>query len=107
MLTLGELSWIFLFSFTGWYWWKARAVKEVALGAAKNHCRKMDVMLLDEAVFLRGIWLKRDAEKRIRVWRRFMFEFSTTGEHRYDGRVIMLGWRVESIQLDPHRMQDY
>lgn len=107
MPTLTELSWIFLFGFAAWYWWKARAVKEVALRAAKQHCRQMDVMLLDEAVFLRGLWLKRDPQGRIRVWRRFLFEFSTTGEHRYTGRVIMLGWTVESIQLDPHRIGEY
>jgi hypothetical protein len=107
MPDLTELAWFFLFGFAGWYWWKARAVKEVALHAAKVHCRKMGVMLLDEAVFLRGFWFKRDPEGRLRVWRRFLFEFATTGQHRYTGRVVLLGWRVESIQLDVHRMDDY
>ena len=106
MLTLSEVTWVFLLGFVGWYWWKSRAVKEVALNAAKAHCAKMDVLLLDEAVFLRGIWLKRDAGGRVRVWRRFLFEFSTTGEFRYIGRVILLGWRVESIQLDAHRVPE-
>lgn len=106
MFNLTELAWLFLFAFAGWYWWKSREVKEVALAAAKRHCQQMDVMLLDEAVYLRGFWFKRDLNGRIRVWRRFMFEFSTTGEHRYLGRVIMLGWRVESVQLDPHRITE-
>lgn len=106
MFDLTELAWLFLFAFVGWYWWKSRAVKEVALAAAKRHCEQMDVSLLDEAVFLRGFWFKRDQNGRVRVWRRFMFEFSTTGEHRYFGRVIMLGWQVESVQLDPHRISE-
>ena len=107
MLSLAELFWLFLFALAGWYWWKARAVKEVALGAAKQHCRKLGVMLLDEAVFLRGIWFKRDPDGRVRIWRRFLFEFATTGEHRYTGRVLMLGWRVETVQLDAHRIDRF
>lgn len=104
MLTLSELAWIFLFGFAAWYWWKARAVKEVALAAAKAHCETMGVEMLDEAVFLRGLWFKRDARGRLRVWRRFLFEFATTGQYRYTGRVILLGWHVESIQLDAHQL---
>lgn len=107
MLDLTELFWLFLAAFAGWYWWKARAVKEVALRTAKDHCRKMGVMLLDDAVFLRGFWFKRDADGRLRIWRRFLFEFATTGEHRYTGRVILLGWRVQSVQLDPHRIDSF
>lgn len=104
MLTLGDLSWIFLLAFVAWYWWKAKAISEFALKAAQEHCRRMDVLLLDQAVFLRGLWFKRDGAGRMRVWRRFLFEFSTTGESRYTGRVILLGLQVESVQLDPHRI---
>lgn len=104
MLTLSNLFWIFLLAFLAWYGWKAKAISEIALRAAREHCEKMDVLLLDEAVFLRGFWFKRDQAGHLRVWRRFLFEFSTTGESRYTGRVILLGLRVESVQLDPHRI---
>jgi len=61
------------------------------------------VMLLDDAVYLRGLWFKRDDNGSLRVWRRFMFDFTVTGEERYLGRIIMLGPRIVHSELDPHR----
>jgi hypothetical protein len=63
----------------------------------------MDVMLLDDAVYLRGLWFKRDDNGSLRVWRRFMFDFTVTGEERYQGRIIMLGPRIVHSELEPHR----
>lgn len=106
-MTLSTLFWLFAFGFVVWYWWRAKAIKDSVLGAAKNYCKKMDVMLLDDAVYLRGLWFKRDHNGRIRVWRRFLFDFTATGEERYTGRVIMLGQRIEHMELEPHRFSDY
>ena len=60
-------------------------------------------MLREDAVFLRGLWFKRDDQGRIRVWRRFLFDFTSTGEERYTGRIIMLGQRIQHMELEPHR----
>lgn len=107
-MTLSTLFWIFLAGFLVWYWWKAKAIKDFVLDAAKTHCKKMDVMLLDDAVYLRGLWFKRDRYGRVRVWRRFLFDFTSTGEERYLGRIIMLGQSIEHIELEPHRFEsDY
>lgn len=102
-MTLGTIFWLFLAGFAIWYWWRAKAIKDFVLQTAKKYCQKMDVMLLDDAVFLRGLWFKRDDQGRLRVWRRFLFDFTSTGEERYQGRVIMLGQRVIHMELDPHR----
>lgn len=102
-MTLGSLFWIFLLGFAAWYWWKAKAIKDSVLTAARGYCQKMDVMLLDDAVYLRGLWFKRDRNGQLRVWRRFLFDFTATGEERYLGRIIMLGRSIEQIELEPHR----
>jgi hypothetical protein len=60
------------------------------------------LQLLDESVGLRALWLKRDTDGRIRLWRRYTFEFSSTGEDRYSGKVITLGKKVTDLHLDPH-----
>ena len=104
-VTLSTLTWLFVACFAIWYWWRAKAIKDYVLSAAKNHCQHMDVMLLDDAVYLRGLWFKRDRQGQLRVWRRFLFDFTTTGEERYLGRIIMLGQRVEHIELQAHRFQ--
>ena len=78
-------------------------MKEIALAATRRYCREMDLDLLDDSVVLRGFWLKRDSRGSLRMWRSFLFEFSTTGEERYQGRIILLGNTVETIQLQAHR----
>lgn len=103
-MTLSNLTWLFAAGFVIWYWWRAKAIKDAVLTAAKSYCTRVDVMLLDDAVYLRGLWFKRDSAGRLRVWRRFLFDFTTTGEERYQGRIIMLGQEVEHIELDAHRI---
>jgi len=102
-LTLGTLFWLFIAGFLAWYWWQAKAIKDSVLKAAHRYCKSMDVLLLDDAVYLRGLWFKRDPQGSLRVWRRFLFDFATTGEERYTGRVIMLGRKIVHMELDPHR----
>ena len=102
-ITLGNLFWLFLAGFAIWYWWRSKAIKDGVVHAARNYCKSMDVMLLDDAVYLRGLWFKRDDNGSLRVWRRFMFDFTVTGEERYLGRIIMLGPRIVHSELDPHR----
>lgn len=102
-MTLGHLFWLFFVGFAVWYWWRAKAIKDFVLQAAGRYCKSMDVMLLDDAVYLRGLWFKRDDQGRLRVWRRFLFDFTSTGEERYTGRVIMLGNKILNMELEPHR----
>ena len=100
-MTLATLFWLFVAGFAIWYWWRAKAIKDFVLQAAHRYCKSMDVMLLDDAVYLRGLWFKRDQNGKLRVWRRFLFDFTTTGEERYTGRIIMLGQSIihTSIRL--------
>lgn len=79
-ITLGNLFWLFVAGFAIWYWWRSKAIKDGVVHAARNYCKSMDVMLLDDAVYLRGLWFKRDDNGSLRVWRRFMFDFTVTGE---------------------------
>lgn len=85
-------------------WWNAQGANQIARQATQRYCKQMDVQLLDEAVALRGFWLKRNERGRILPWRSYTFEFTSTGNDRYRGKVILLGSKVEHIQLDPHRL---
>ncbi len=103
-LELGDVVLLMLVAFAATWWWRGYAVKEVALRATRDHCRAMQVQLLDESVVMRGFWFKRDAQGSLRVRRSYEFEFTSTGDERYAGCTVMLGPRVESIQLQPHRL---
>jgi hypothetical protein len=85
------------------YWWRSMGAREVALKAARRHCEQHALQLLDDSVVLRGIWLERDRNARLSVRRSYRFEFSATGAERYQGRIVTLGDRVQSVQLSPHR----
>lgn len=85
--------------------WRAQGVREIALKAARQYCQQMDVQWLDSHVALRGVWFKRGSDGRLHFWRSYDFEFSTTGDERYSGKIILLGKKIESIHLEPHRIQ--
>lgn len=86
------------------YWWRAQGVKHSAIRAVKSHCKSMDVQLLDDSVELKRFWFKRNTRGQLAIWRSYAFEFSSTGEERYQGRVIMLGMQLEQVDLAPHRL---
>ena len=103
-IDLGSFFWlILLFAISG-YWWRARAVKELALNAVRQHCEQVQVQLLDYTTYQHHVTVKRGSDGKLHLLRTFHFEFSSMGEDRYQGRVEMLGRRVKQIELDPHRI---
>ena len=87
------------------YWFNAQKAKEIALRAAIDHCLAMEVQMLDGYVALNGICLKTDKLRKLQLQRSFLFEFSSTGNERYNGTLLMLGCRVESIYMEPYRIE--
>jgi hypothetical protein len=88
------------------YWFIGQQAKEIALNAVRAHCSNAEVQMLDEYVALNGIRLKRDPAGKICLQRTFLFEFSSTGNDRCNGACTMLGRRVESIQMEPYRIEE-
>jgi len=103
---LDDLILIALLLSTYLYWFNGQRVKEVALQAVRANCLNLEVQMLDEYVALNSIRLKRDKAGKMRLRRTFLFEFSSTGNERYNGVCIMLGRRVESIQMEPYRLEE-
>lgn len=103
MPDLTSLFWLFLLFFVGFYIRRALMARESAFIAARRHCETMGVQLLDQNVYLRRIWFRRNDAGRLSLWRAFYFDFTVRGDDRYLGRVIMLGKQVTAVQLDPHK----
>ncbi|MEY1661394.1 DUF3301 domain-containing protein [Isoalcanivorax beigongshangi] len=85
--------------------WRGQGVRERAYRAARQHCKQVDVELLDESVALDRIWIARHGNGPMRLRRTYRFEFTVTGDERYEGQLVMLGSLVQSITLQPHRFQ--
>lgn len=88
------------------YWWDAYGIKQMALGIVKARCKTLDLQLLDEGLVLRKLALRRDGCGRVRMERKFSFEFTSTGDQRYRGVIILLGRSLEHFDLEAHRIQE-
>lgn len=104
MLDLNALFWLLVLGLFIYYSWRAFQAKDMAFAAARRHCKEMQVQMLDQTVYLRRLWIKRDARGRPGLWRAFHFEFTVTGGDRYFGRVLMLGRHIQQVELEPHRL---
>ncbi len=105
MITLTDLFWLTLLGLALSYWWSARGMKERALIAARRRVRDLELEFLDDSVVLLWLRPKRDREGQWRLLRRYRFEFSATGQERYQGWIELLGYRVGEFHLDVHRLQ--
>ncbi|EIC28148.1 MULTISPECIES: DUF3301 domain-containing protein [Methylomicrobium] len=85
------------------YWRHAQQIKEAALAATRRQCRLCEVQMLDDYVALSRCGLERDKAGKLRILRRFTFEFSATGEDRCQGVCLMRGTEVAAIEMPAYR----
>jgi hypothetical protein len=102
MMTLGNLFVFLLLLSAGAWLWHSHGIRERALIAARQHCKKMDVELLDGNVAFRRLGLIRDARGYRRFARVYGFEFTVTGEQRHQGSIVMFGGRPGPIEMEAH-----
>ena len=87
-----------------WLWLENQGVRERAIAIAKDFCTKEDVQFLDGAMVLVRMRLKRDALGRMAIARTYQFEFSDNGDNRLKGTIILLGKKLETLHLQPYRL---
>lgn len=104
MFDLGDLMLVSLLSLPIIYWYSSQPIRDMALAAADKRCEQLDVQLLDNAVFQRRLWFKRNKKGSLCLWRAYYFEFTSTGGERYQGRVLTLGRQVLDVELDAYRV---
>ena len=98
MLTLENLFVLMLVATAGAWLWHNHGLREKALERVKQHCAKLDLELLDDAVALKRIAFVRDANGRKRLARVYAFEFTVTGEQRHPGTATQFG--AHSVQIE-------
>lgn len=86
----------------GFWLWRTLGLRDRALALVRQHCRQADVQLLDESIYLNDLRVKRGGWMRLTLARRYGFEFTVTGERRYQGYVELHGARLHHIELAPH-----
>ena len=105
MLTLGNMFVLMLLA-TGAAWlWHNHGLRERALERVKQHCKNLDIELLDENVALKKIGLIPDANGHKRLARLYNFEFTVTGDQRHTGTITQFGAHSVKIELPPYPFQ--
>lgn len=101
MLTLTDLVWGALFVLLLNHWWRSRDAKAFALQYAAQRCHELNLQLLDQSMVLKKIRLRRSSDG-LHWYRRYEFEFSSTGTERYPGHVELAGNRLLGIEMAAH-----
>jgi len=104
MSGLVKLLLLILLGGVGVYWWQSFYFKGLALDFAREHCRQLGLQLLDESMVIVGFWPLRGRDGRLQLRRRYQFEFASLGDRRYRGRLVLIGSKLQSIQLEVYKM---
>jgi len=100
-----ELAALALLLAAAFLWVDSLRARERAVSAGREACARYGVQFLDETVAFTRLRLTRDPSGQLRLRRTYVFEFSETGDNRRQGSIVMLGARVEAMQLEPYRLQ--
>ena len=105
MLTLGNMFVLMLLAAGAAWLWHTHGLRERALERVKQHCKNLDIELLDENVALKKIGLIPDANGHKRLARVYNFEFTVTGDQRHTGTITQFGAHSVKIELPPYPFQ--
>jgi hypothetical protein len=94
-----ELLVLSLLALAVWFFSGSLKARETAYAAARRACESAQVQFLDDTVSQAALRLARNGDGRLMFERHFRFEFSTTGDDRQQGRVRLLGGRVQDVNL--------
>lgn len=99
-----NLLFLLLLAALVWYWLDSLRALEHARDMGRRACHDADVQFLDDTVARVALELVRDESGRRVLRRTYRFEFSETGDSRIEGRVILMGHKIESVTMDPYRI---
>ncbi len=88
------------------FWVQGMLAKENARAAGKKACKEAEVQLLDDTVQQQKTWLGRTSQGWLQVRRIYLFEFTSDGEQRYQGKVTVHGHRATDVEFETYRILD-
>ena len=106
MFSLTKLLLLILAGVIAVYWWQSGLFKGRARELATAHCRQLGLQLLDQSMVITGIWPARSGSGKIEFRRTYQFEFSSIGDRRYQGKLIMEGIQLVSIELEAYKLPE-
>jgi len=106
MPDLSNLLWLIPVGIVFHYLWHSGKFKGRAREIASSHCQQLNLQLLDQSMVITGYWPAINAYGNPVMRRSYEFEFTSTGERRYRGIIVLLGMHLESIDLEAYILPD-
>ena len=78
------------------FWFAGRRAAEMATVVGRRACERAGVQWLDQSVHLLAMRLRRGPGGGLGIERHYGFEYSTGGEDRHAGRIVLLGDRLQA-----------
>ena len=103
---MNNIPWFLLIGVLLAYWWRSGSFKGRARELAIDHCKQLELQLLDHSMVICGIWPKRSRGGSLSLRRTYQFEFTSTGDQRYQGVLVMFGMQLQSIQLETYKLPE-
>lgn len=101
-MSLSVLFWTIIIGGLIIFWWQSDRIKHIALAHVYRYCKAQNLQLLDQVMVLKGVWPARDDQGSLKLRRRYSFEFTSTGQARYQGKIELFGNRLQKMELDAH-----
>jgi hypothetical protein len=101
---VAELAGILAAAAVAWFVLDSLRARERAVAHGRRACERGEVLFLDDTVQCVRTRFGRDEDGRFAVRRRYLFEFSETGNNRRKGVIVMLGPQLESLEMEPYGM---
>jgi hypothetical protein len=105
MLDIYDLITIFFFILLILYWWRISGQKNHALNKARQHCKNSSLQLLDQTLMFIKHRIETDGRGKKYLCRVYEFDFSTDGEERYKGEIMLAGFSVIRIVLEMDHLE--
>ena len=88
------------------YWWQSGEYKGHALKLALAYCQQYDLQLLDQSMVIKGYWPKKSKRGIWVIQRTYNFEFTSTGQQRYQGKLVLEGLALDGIELEIYQLPE-
>jgi hypothetical protein len=101
---MDTLFWILLITVLIAYFWQSGQFKGHARQLVQQHCKTLNLQLLDEGMVIKNIRPIRSPGGSLVLRRSYQFEFSSIGDQRYKGLIVLEGFRLIDISFDAYRV---
>jgi hypothetical protein len=83
--------------------WQHANINRNARAEAQKATDKYGLVLLDQSVLLKRVRIVPSKSSLLAIERSYSFEFSTTGSHRYQGKLVFSGQILVKRELEAYR----